>query len=118
MKRIVMIIMVVALVALPTMAQNMEFRSTSTMQGSGNYVAPVTAVGANSAVSGATTTESYSPSKAPSGRRKIDTASGNDGGHGDDGSPIGDVWPLAFFALAMAVVIGVKREMNSKIEKQ
>lgn len=118
MKRIVMLIMAVALIALPTMAQNMEFRSTSTMQGSGNYVAPVTAVGANSAVSGATTTESYSPSKAPSGRRKIDTASGNDGGHSDPNSPIGDAWPLAFFALMMAVVTGVKRKMNSKIEKQ
>ena len=118
MKRIVMIIMVVALVALPTMAQNMEFRSTSTMQGSGNYVAPVTAVGANSAVSGATTTESYSPSKAPDGRRKIDTASGKDGGYSDEGSPVGDVWSLAFFALMMAIVIGIKRNVNPKIEKQ
>ena len=110
--------LMVCLLPAAASAQNMEFKSTSSMRGTGNYVAPVTAVGANSAVSEATTTESYSPSKAPDGRRKIDTASGKDGGHSDEGSPVGDVWPLAFFALAMAVVTGVKRKMNSKIEKQ
>ena len=107
-----MLIAAVALMALPAVAQNMEWKSTSTMRGSGNYVAPVTAVGATSAAS------TYSPAKAPNGPRKIDTAPGQDGGYGDDGSTVGDVWPLVFFALAMTVVIGVKRKVNSKIEKQ
>lgn len=110
--------LMVCLLPAAASAQNMEFKSTSSMRGTGNYVAPVTAVGANSAVSGATTTESYSPAKAPSGRRKIDTAPGQDGGHSDEGSPVGDVWPLAFFALMMAIVIGIKRNVNPKIEKQ
>lgn len=110
--------LMVCLLPAAASAQNMEFKSTSSMRGTGNYVAPVTAVGANSAVSEATTTESYSPSKAPDGRRKIDTASGKDGGHSDPNSPIGDAWPLAFFALMMAIVIGIKRNVNPKIEKQ
>lgn len=116
--RIMMLIMAVALIALPAMAQQ-EWQSTSAMQGSGStYSSQVTAVGATGVSDMATTTESYSPAKAPSGRRKIDTASGQEGGNQDPNSPIGDAWPLAFFALAMAVVIGVKRKMNSKIEKQ
>ena len=98
MKKIIMIIMAVALYALPAMAQtNMDFRSTSTMQGSGKYVAPVTAVGATSA---ATT---YSPAQAPNGpRRGFDT-----GGDTKPGpSPIGDaVLPLALMALTFAGVI-------------
>lgn len=115
--RIMMLIMAVALVALPTMAQ--DWQSTSAIQGSGStYSSQVTAVGATGVSDMATTTESYSPAKAPSGRRKIDTASGKDGGHADDGSPIGDAWPLAFFALMMAIVIGIKRNVNPKIEKQ
>lgn len=110
--------LMVCLLPAAASAQNTEFKSTSSMRGTGNYVAPVTAVGANSAVSEATTTGSYSPSKVPSGRRKIDTAPGQDGGHSDEGSPVGDVWPLAIFALAMAIVIGIKRNVNPKIEKQ
>lgn len=104
MKRIVMIIMVVALVALPTMAQNMEFRSTSTMQGSGNYVAPVTAVGATSAA------ESYSPAKAPGGpRRGFDNTSNP--GIGNPGSPIGDALiPLTLMALAFCGVVYYRRK--------
>lgn len=97
MKKIIMIIMAVALYALPAVAQNMEFRSTSTMQGSGNYVAPVTAVGATSAAS------TYSPAQAPSGPRKT-LINGPESGQGS--SPVGDaVLPLALMALTFAGVV-------------
>ena len=63
--RIVMIIISAALIALPTMAQ--DWQSTSSMQTSGSaYTPQVTAVGATDVSSMATTTESYSPAKAPS----------------------------------------------------
>ena len=119
--KIVMIIMAVVLYALPTMAQNMEFRSTSTMQGSGNYVAPVTAVGATSAAT------SYSPAKAPGGPRKVEAIGGEGGsggsggsglvnpGDGDPGSPIGDaVLPLTLMALAFCGVVYLRRKKALK----
>lgn len=100
MKKIIMIIMAVALYALPAMGQkNMDFRSTSIMQGSGKYVAPVTAVGATSAAS------TYSPAQAPSGPRRgfIDP---NNPGNQSNESPIGDaVLPLALMALTFAGVV-------------
>ena len=99
MKKIIMIIMVAAFV-LPAMGQkNMDFRSTSIMQGSGTYVAPVTAVGATSAAS------TYSPAQAPSGPRRgfIDP---NNPGNQSNESPIGDaVLPLALMALTFAGVV-------------
>lgn len=104
MKKIIMIIMAVALYALPAVAQNMEFRSTSTMQGTGNYVAPVTAVGATSAAS------TYSPAQAPSGPRKDIITPGNPGNQSND-SPIGDaVLPLTLMALAFCGVIYYRRK--------
>lgn len=115
MKKIIMIIMAVALYALPAVAQNMEFRSTSTMRGTGNYVAPVTAVGATSAAT------SYSPAKAPGGPRR--TPISGDGEGGDDGwtpktdtggtdlSPIGDaVLPLMLMAMLFAGVVYTRRK--------
>ena len=101
--RIVMIIMAVALMALPAMAQ--EWQSTSTLQGTGsNYTPQVTAVGATTAPTIATTTESYSPNKAPSGpRRGFDV--GGESGRSDE-FPIGDaVLPLLLMSLAFAGVI-------------
>ena len=104
MKKIIMIIMAVALYALPAMAQNMEFRSTSTMQGTGNYVAPVTAVGATSAAS------TYSPAQAPSGPRKDIITPGNPGNQSND-SPIGDALiPLMGMAVAFCGVIYYRRK--------
>ena len=87
-EKIIMIIMAVALYALPAVAQNMEFRSTSTMQGSGNYVAPVTAVGATSAAS------SYSPAKAPGGPRKVEGVGGGEGGSGENDGVCSHEWEL------------------------
>ena len=105
MKKIIMIIMAVALYALPAMGQkNMDFRSTSTMQGSGKYVAPVTAVGATSAAS------TYSPAQAPSGPRKDIITPGNPGNQSNE-SPIGDaVLPLLFLSLAFCGVIYLRRK--------
>ena len=103
-EKIIMIIMAVALYALPAVAQNMEFRSTSTMQGTGNYVAPVTAVGATSAAS------SYSPAQTPSGPHKA-LGHGGDAGPRSNESPIGDaVLPLMGMAVAFCGVIYYRRK--------
>ena len=105
--RIVMIIMAVAL-ALPTMAQ--EWQSTSTLQGTGsNYTPQVTAVGATTVPTIATTTESYSPNKAPSGpRRGFDVG----GEHGQsDEFPIGDaIVPMMLMAIAFGGYIAIRRK--------
>ena len=122
--RIVMIIMAAALVALPTMAQQQEWKSTSTMQGTGSSYAPqVTSVGATAATEMATTTESYSPAKAPGGPRKIESIGGGDGGNGsglvnpgdgDPGSPIGDaVLPLILCAVVFCGVIALRRKRSA-----
>lgn len=104
MKKIIMIIMAVALYALPAVAQNMEFRSTSTMQGTGNYVAPVTAVGATSAAS------SYSPAQTPSGPRRLPGDLSNPGDQSGE-SPIGDALiPLTLMAVAFCGVIYYRRK--------
>lgn len=116
--RIVMIIMAVALTALPTMAQQQEWQSTSAMKTSGsNYTPQVNAVGATTAPSVATTTESYTPAKAPSGPRRI----GNfddvpEGGEQENSYPIGDAMvPLMLCALAFCGVVYFrrKRALNS-----
>lgn len=109
--RIVMILMAVALYALPTVAQNMEFRSTSTMQGTGNYVAPVTAVGATSAAA------SYSPAQAPGGPRRMGESGRNAGDvtTGSTESPIGDALiPLTLMAVAFGGYIAIKRRKTEK----
>lgn len=113
--RIVMIIMAVALIALPTMAQQQEWQSTSAMQTSGsNYTPQVNAVGATTAPSVATTTESYSPAatQGPNRAKKFDT-----GGDSEKGpSPIGDAMvPLMLMAVAFGGVVYFrrKRALNS-----
>ena len=114
--RIVMIIMAVALIALPTMAQQQEWKSTSTMQGTGSsYVPQISAVGATTVSEMATTTETYSPAKAPGGPRRIgenddDWGTNPHVGEGDEGSPIGDaVLPLMLMAIAFGGHIAIRR---------
>lgn len=113
MKKIIMIIMAVALVALPTMAQ--DWQSTSTMQGSGStYSSQVTGVGAAGVDNMATTTESYAPAAA--GRRKMGESGRNPGdiSTGSTESPLGDpVWPLMLMALAFGGYIAVKRRRKN-----
>ena len=107
-----MIIMAVALIALPTMAQQQqEWKSTSTLQTSGsNYAPQVNAVGATTVGEMATTTESYSPAaKAPGGPRK-DFYHGPETGQ-DTESPIGDaVLPLLLMSLAFCGVVYLRRK--------
>lgn len=110
MKKFMMIIMTVALMALPTMAQQPEWKSTSTMQGTGSAYAPqVMEVGATTVPTIATTTESYSPAKAPSGpRRSFDH--GGETGKSDE-FPIGDaVLPLMLMAAVFCGVIALRRK--------
>ena len=110
MKRIMMIMVLGALIVCPVSADNQnidEWKSTSVMQTSGStYSPPVTAVGAMSAASEATTTESYSPSK-PGGPRRSESYGDFDrpGDYGQsEESPLGDaVLPL----MALVMVYGV-----------
>lgn len=117
MKRIMMIIMAVALIVLPTMAQQQQWQSTSTMQGTGSTLAPqVTAVGATTVGEMATTTGS---AKAPGGpRRSFDGGTYEGGGtnpgelgHQDSGSPIGDALiPLLVMSLAFGGYVAIRRK--------
>lgn len=111
MKRIVMIFMAVALIALPTMAQ--EWESTSSMQGSGSaYSSQVTAVGATQAANmGTTTTANQAPGRPGSIRRGFDT--GGETGKSTE-SPIGEPWVLAIFAAVFAGVIAVRKRQAQK----
>lgn len=95
------------LVSMPTMAQQLEWQSTSSMQTSGSaYTPQVTAVGATEVSSMATTTESYSPAKAPGMRKGFDI-----GGDTQPGpSPIGDALiPLMLCACAYFIIRARKR---------
>ena len=115
MKKIMMIIMAVALIALPTMAQQQQWQSTSTMQGTGSTLAPqVTAVGATTVGEMATTTGS---AKAPGGPRRTESYNDDDWGvnpqvgEGDEGSPIGDALiPLLVMSLAFGGYIAIRRK--------
>ena len=101
-------VMGVLLLSMPAMAQTMQFQSTSAMRGTGSVYTPqVTAVGATTAPSQATTTtESYSPAKAP-GMRKFDLGGDTEAGP----SPIGDaVVPMIAFALVFCGVIALRRK--------
>ena len=116
MKKFMMILMAVALIALPTMAQQQEWQSTSAMQTSGsNYTPQVNAVGATTAPSVATTTESYTPAKAPSGPRRI----GNfddvpEGGEQENSYPVGDAMlPLMLMAVAFGGVVAFRRRREA-----
>ncbi len=104
MKKIVMIIVAAALVALPATAQTaQEWQSTSVMQGTGSNLAPqVTAVGATGVGEMAiTTTENYSPAKAPA-RHKAPPINPD---------PLGDaVLPLLLMAMLFAGVVYTRRK--------
>lgn len=112
-KKVMMIIMAAALIALPTMAQ--DWQSTSAMQGTGSSYSPqVTAVGATDANSFATTTtDSYSPAKAPSGPHKDILKPANPGNQ-SDGSPLGDtLLPLLLMSLAFGMFVYFRRKRSA-----
>lgn len=100
-------VLIVCLLPLVAFAQQ-DWQSTSVMQGSGSTYSPqVTEVGATSVASEATTTESYSPAKAPSGPRKT-LINGPESGKGP--SPIGDaVLPLMLMALAFGAYVAIRK---------
>ena len=105
--------MAVALIALPTMAQEDQWQSTSSMQGSGStYSSQVTAVGATDVNSMATTTQSYSSSsQGPSRAKKFDV-----GGDTPPGpSPIGDaVLPMLLMSLAFCGYLYLRRKKRAE----
>lgn len=100
------------LVGMPTMAQQQEWQSTSTLQGSGSaYTPQVTAVGAVTASEMATTT--YSPAKAPSGPRKGFIDPSNPGNQSNE-FPIGDaVLPMLLCAVVFCGVIALRRKRSA-----
>ena len=107
-KKLVMIIMAVALAALPAMAQ--DWQSTSAMQGSGSSYSPqVTAVGATDVNDMATTTETnQSQPKGPNRAKKFDT--GGESGQASE-YPVGDaVLPLMVMAFVFCGVIALRRK--------
>lgn len=114
MKKFMMILMAVALIALPTMAQQQEWQSTSAMQTSGsNYTPQVNVVGATGVDNIATTTESYSPANAPSGPRRGFDNTPNPG-EGNPGSPIGDAMlPLMLMAVVFGGAIAFRRKREA-----
>ena len=101
-----MIIMAVALVALPTMAQSFgqedqlqtQFQSTSTLQGSGSVYSANPSLNADGTAynPAESSTPAQSPAQAPAGPRRIGPT------HGEGlPNPIGDaVLPLMLMALA------------------
>ena len=109
-KKVMMIIMAAALIALPTMAQ--DWQSTSAMQGTGsNYSPQVTAVGATDVNDMATTTETnQSQPKGPNRAKKFDT-----GGDTPPGpSPIGDaVLPMLLCAALFCGFIAFRRKRSA-----
>ena len=118
-KVILMMIMGVALMALPAKAQtfgaqkveqpNAVFHSTSTMMGSGSQYSanPTLNADGTAAYEGAT----YSPAKAPGGPRRI---TGNPEETDDGNSPIGDALiPLTLFAGAYLVLRAARKKVRS-----
>ncbi len=106
MKKIIILVVMVAAFVLPTMAQSAQEWQTASLPGSGsNYAPQVTAVGASVATSEATTTtETYTPG-APGAIRRGFIDPSNPGNQSNE-SPIGDaVLPLALMALTFAGVV-------------
>ena len=114
-KVVIMMIMGVALMALPTMAQ--DWQSTSSMQGSGSaYSAQVTAVGAAEVTDMATTTNGSSGPNRRKGKKEdpdpfgggtiTDTPNPN-----EPGTPIGDAMlPMLLMAMLFAGVVYTRRK--------
>ena len=115
-KFVIMMIMGVALIALPTMAQQQEWQSTSTMQTSGSsYSSQVTAVGATGVTEMATTTTSSGSGTTSSPHKaKRDFEPVVETEEGDEGSPIGDaVLPLMLMAAVFCGVIALRRKRSA-----
>lgn len=97
-------------------AQQTEWQTTSPMiqNSKSTYQPPITDVGATMAVSEATTTETYSPTRSQSTIRR----SGNWGDgldeYGQGPSPIGDaVLPLLLMAIAFVGITAIRRKRKT-----
>lgn len=114
-KRIIMMIMGVALMALPIMAQQQEWKSTSAMQTSGSAYAPqVNDVGATGVSEMATTTTSSTPNNGPRRMKMDDDWGDNQEGGEPGGSPIGDaVLPLMLCAAVFCGFIAFRRKRSA-----
>ena len=122
MKRIIMILMAAALVALPTMAQNFKnqntddrvqtqaFQSTSTMTPVGSAYSSNPSLNAD----GTAYNPSSAATPAQSGPRKIGPTVSSDIDEKDK-VPVGDaVLPLTLFALAFAMFVYFRRKQTLK----
>ena len=123
-KRIIMMIVGVALMALPAMAQtfgaqqaeqpNATFQSTSSMSGSGSQYSANPSLNSDGT---AVYTSASSPAKAPGGPRREMVIPTPPGGGGDKipQEPIGDaVLPLMLMAVAWAMFVYFRRKQTLK----
>ena len=112
MKKIMMIVVMVAAFVLPTTAQEWQstsaFQSTSTMTGAGSSYSSNPTINEN----GTANAPSYAPGgphKAPTPISTEDQRQKNEGGSGKD-TPLGDALiPLAVMAMVFAGVIALRR---------
>ena len=98
--------------------QQQEWQSTSAMPQVGStYTPQITAVGADEAASVATTTESYSPNKAPGGPRRTLIGPGGGPESGQGPTPLGDgLLPLLMMAATFCGVIAFRRKRGAGVE--
>ena len=103
--------------ALPTMAQQQEWKSTSAMQTSGSVYTPqVNAVGATGVSEMATTTTSSTQNKGPRRMKMDEDEFGGETIGGvqnpdESGTPLGDaVLPLLLMSLAFCGVVYLRRK--------
>jgi len=107
--RIIMILMAVALIALPAMAQQDQWQSTSSLPSSGSSYAPqVTPVGAQAPIQQSPAGAPYTPAITGGPNRSIEGVVETE--EGDEGSPLGDgLIPLTLLALAYGAVIAFRK---------
>ncbi len=119
MKRIVMILMEVALVALPTMAQNYgeqdqpkaQFQSTSTMTPSGSAYSATPTLNENGV---ATAPSAARTSGGPRKNMGLPTETPTPDASDQGNLPVGDaVLPLTLIALAFCGVIALRRRRSA-----
>ena len=117
MKKIIMFIMVAAF-ALPTMAQNnqeqlnVQFQSTSTLQGSGSVLSSQPMLNADGTA--------YNPAEAavPKGSIKTGSLPDKPGKDGGGNTPLGDVvWPMLLCAAAFCGVVALRRRRDTGISE-
>ena len=116
MKKLVMILMAVALIALPTMAQQDQWQSTSALPTSGSsYTPQVTPVGSPAPALQGSAGAPYTPSVTGGPLRSEDDWGYNqDGGYYGEGSPLGDgLIPLTLLALAYALVVFLRKRKQT-----